>query len=163
MKRIQADWKKIGHVPRKDSDKIWKRFQKACNAFFDQQNAKRKADSKEEVANYEAKVKVYDKIKELLPQDDQEEMKEDVLDIMDEWSNIGRVPNSKRQLQDKFEKLVKAKLTAAGMSSVDAEMLKYSNKLESLKEGDDRDFKNERFYLRKRRDEIQDEVQTTGE
>ncbi|WP_194852612.1 DUF349 domain-containing protein [Nonlabens antarcticus] len=157
MKRIQAEWKKIGHVPRKDSDKIWKRFQKACNAFFDQQNSQKKADSKEEVANFDSKVAVYDKLKELLPQDDQEAMKTEVLTIMDEWSAIGRVPHSKRQLQDKFEKLVKAKLTAAGMSAVDAEMLKYSNKLESLKEGDERDFTNERFYLRKRRDEIQDE------
>lgn len=157
MKRIQADWKKIGHVPRKDSDKIWKRFQKACNTFFDQKNAQRKAESKEEVANYEAKLKIYDKIKELLPQDDQDAMKKEVLDIMEEWSNIGRVPHSKRQVQDKFEKLVKAKLTAAGMSSVDAEMLKYTNKLDSLKEGDNRDFEKERFYLRKRRDEIQDE------
>lgn len=158
MKRIQADWKKIGHVPRKDSDKIWKRFQKACNSFFDQKNAKKKAESKEELANYEAKVKVYDKIKELLPKDDQETMKEEVLAIMEEWSAIGRVPHSKRQLQEKFEKLVKAKFIAAGMTVVDAEMLKYNNKLDSLKEGDDRDFKNERFYLRKRRDEIQDET-----
>ncbi|SCY07813.1 protein of unknown function [Nonlabens sp. Hel1_33_55] len=158
MKRIQAQWKTIGHVPRKDSDKIWKRFQKACNSFFDQKNAKRNAESKEEVANYEAKLKVYDKIKDLLPQDDQEAMKSQVEALMEEWSAIGRVPHSKRQIQDKFEKLVKAKFIAAGMTAVDAEMLKYNNKLDSLKEGDERDFKNERFYLRKRRDEIQDEM-----
>ncbi len=158
MKRIQADWKQIGHVPRKDSDKIWKRFQKACNSFFEQKNAQRKTESKEELANYDQKVVIYNKIKELVPQDDQEAMKKQVLDLMDQWSAIGRVPHSKKQLQDKFEKLVKAKLTAAGLSSVDAEMLKYNNKLDSLKEGDVRDFKNERFYLRKRRDEIQDEM-----
>ena len=35
MKKIQADWKKIGHVPRKDSDKVWKQFKKACNHYFD--------------------------------------------------------------------------------------------------------------------------------
>ena len=28
MKKIQDDWKTIGHVPRKDSDKIWKQFKK---------------------------------------------------------------------------------------------------------------------------------------
>ncbi|BAO56204.1 DUF349 domain-containing protein [Nonlabens marinus] len=158
MKRIQADWKKIGHVPRKDSDKIWKRFQKACNAFFDQQNAQKKAESKEELANFVLKVEVYDKLKELVPQDDKETIMKEVESIMEEWNALGRIPYSKRHLQEKFEKLVKSKLTAAGMSAVDAEMLKYNNKLESLKEGDDRDFKNERFYLRKRRDEIQDET-----
>jgi hypothetical protein len=35
LKRIQADWKKIGHVPKSESDKIWKSFRKACNHFFD--------------------------------------------------------------------------------------------------------------------------------
>jgi len=35
MKKIQNDWKSIGHVPRKDSDKIWKQFKAACNAYFD--------------------------------------------------------------------------------------------------------------------------------
>jgi len=158
MKRIQAEWKKIGHVPRKDSDKIWKRFQKACNAFFDQQNAQKKSESKEETANFVQKVNVYEKLKELLPQDDQEAMMKEVQEIMEEWNALGRIPYSKRHLQEKFEKLVKSKLTAAGMSAVDAEMLKYSNKLESLKDGEERDFANERFYLRKRRDEIQDEA-----
>src|SRR5690606_312805 len=35
IKKIQADWKKIGHVPRKYSDSIWKEFKQACNTFFD--------------------------------------------------------------------------------------------------------------------------------
>ncbi|WP_124980585.1 DUF349 domain-containing protein [Nonlabens xiamenensis] len=158
MKRIQADWKKIGHVPRKDSDKIWKRFQKACNAFFDKKNAKKKEDSKEELANYEAKIKVYDALKEMLPQDDKKAMQADIQKHMEEWAAIGRVPYSKRHIQDKFEKLLKAKLKAAGMNAVDAEMMKYQNKLSSLENGSERDFKNERFYLSKRRDEIQKEA-----
>jgi len=29
FKKVQAEWKKIGHVPRQDSDKIWKRFKDA--------------------------------------------------------------------------------------------------------------------------------------
>ncbi len=32
--RLQQDWKKIGPVPRKHSDKIWKRFRAACDEFF---------------------------------------------------------------------------------------------------------------------------------
>ena len=35
MKDIQNRWKSIGHIPRKDSDKLWKRFRGACNLFFD--------------------------------------------------------------------------------------------------------------------------------
>lgn len=157
MKRIQSEWKEIGHVPRKVSDKIWKRFQAACNGFFDKKNAQKKEENAEETANFEAKMKVYDALKEMLPQDDQNAMKADVEKHMADWAAIGRVPYSKRHIQDKFDKLLQAKLKAAGMSAVDAEMLKYQSKLSSLESGDERDFTNERFYLRKRRDEIQDE------
>jgi hypothetical protein len=34
MKRIQAEWKTIGHVPRKFSDKIWKEFQRSLQSLF---------------------------------------------------------------------------------------------------------------------------------
>ncbi|WP_405368201.1 DUF349 domain-containing protein [Nonlabens sp. Asnod2-A12] len=158
MKRIQAEWKQIGHVPRKDSDKIWKRFQKACNGFFDKKSAQKKEDSKEELENFDAKMKVYDALKEMIPQDDKKAMLADVEQHMSQWAAIGRVPYNKRMIQEKFEKLLHAKLKAAGLNAVDAEMLKYQNKLASLENGDANDFKNERFYLKKRRDEIQDEV-----
>ncbi len=35
LKRLQAEWKKTGFVPRKDSDKAWNKFRAACNTFFD--------------------------------------------------------------------------------------------------------------------------------
>jgi hypothetical protein len=35
MKQIQEGMEKIGHVPRKYSDKVWAEFKTACNAYFD--------------------------------------------------------------------------------------------------------------------------------
>ena len=32
---LQDQWKKIGNVPRKQSDQIWNRFRAACNIFFE--------------------------------------------------------------------------------------------------------------------------------
>jgi hypothetical protein len=158
MKHIQAEWKQIGHVPRKDSDRIWKRFQKACNAFFEKKTAQKKEDSKEEIDHLEEKMKIYDELKKMLPQDNKKAMLAAVEELMEKWNAVGRVPYNKRMIQEKFERLLQAKLKAAGLNAVDAEMMKYQNKLSSLQDGDDQDFKNERFYLRKRRDEIQDEV-----
>ena len=31
---LQKQWKEIGPVPRRDSDKLWKRFRAACDTFF---------------------------------------------------------------------------------------------------------------------------------
>ena len=32
--KLQKDWKEIGPVPRKQSERTWKRFRKACDHFF---------------------------------------------------------------------------------------------------------------------------------
>ena len=45
MKKIQNGWKKIGHVPRRDSDKIWKQFKEACNHYFDRMHASKKSEN----------------------------------------------------------------------------------------------------------------------
>ena len=34
VKQLRRHWKEIGAVPRKESDKIWKRFNSACDAIF---------------------------------------------------------------------------------------------------------------------------------
>ena len=49
MKEIQNKWKKIGHVPKKDSDKIWKQFKSSCNHYFDRLHSKKDDANKEEL------------------------------------------------------------------------------------------------------------------
>ncbi|NVO84496.1 DUF349 domain-containing protein [Hymenobacter terrestris] len=33
--QLQKEWKLVGRIPEKQSDKVWKRFRTACDAFFD--------------------------------------------------------------------------------------------------------------------------------
>jgi hypothetical protein len=63
MKRIQRDWKKIGHVPRKYSDKIWKEFKDACNHYFDRLHAERNDAHNEEFENFKKKSECLDRLK----------------------------------------------------------------------------------------------------
>lgn len=41
LKEMQKQWKEIGPVPSHMSEKIWQRFQKACNYFFENRRKKR--------------------------------------------------------------------------------------------------------------------------
>ena len=63
MKKIQNDWKKIGHVPRKDSDKIWKQFKNACNHYFDKFHASLNEANKEEMEVYNKKNELLEELK----------------------------------------------------------------------------------------------------
>src|SRR5690606_30075413 len=55
MKKIQNDWKSIGHVPRKDSDKVWKKFKAACNHYFDRLYAEKNKANEDELKALEQK------------------------------------------------------------------------------------------------------------
>jgi hypothetical protein len=63
MKQIQDEWKQIGHVPRKYSDKIWKEFKDACNHYFDKVK-EQKHEETEEVAAFDSKKAYLETLRE---------------------------------------------------------------------------------------------------
>jgi hypothetical protein len=52
---LQKDWRNYGHVPQKFKDSIYKRFKKACDAYFDLKRAEGNEKDKEFAANLKAK------------------------------------------------------------------------------------------------------------
>ena len=63
MKRIQKEWKTIGHVPRKYSDRIWNEFKSACNHYFDRLHALKGKAHNIEAENLKKKSALLDEIK----------------------------------------------------------------------------------------------------
>jgi hypothetical protein len=159
MKKIQNEWKQIGHVPRKDSDKIWKKFKGACNQYFDNFHAERKAADKDLYDAFDKKVKLLDGLKKLdlsgKPEKDIVVIKEKI----SEWKTLGNVPNNKRYIDGKFNKALDNLFDKLDMDRAKVEMIKFENKLEALSKPDDsRLLDNERNFIRKRMDEIKSEI-----
>ncbi len=159
MKKIQNDWKNIGHVPRKDSDKIWNRFKAACNHYFDQANAERKAENQEQFDAFDKKSKLLDSLKDLnlsgAPEADLETIKGKV----EEWKALGHVPQNKRFIEGKFNKALDNLYSGLKMDKSDVEMIKFENKLENLAQPDDsRLLDNEHNFIRKKIDETRAEI-----
>ncbi|MCB0382358.1 MAG: DUF349 domain-containing protein, partial [Psychroserpens sp.] len=159
MKKIQADWKSIGHVPRKDSDKIWKQFKAACNHYFDQLHAERKAENQVEFEAFDKKSKLLDSLKDLKlsgkPEQDIETLKQKI----EEWKAIGNVPQSKRFIEGKFNKTIDGLFGNLKMDKTEVEMIKFENKLENLSQPDDtRLLDNEHNFIRKKIDEVKAEI-----
>ncbi|MDE6026868.1 MAG: DUF349 domain-containing protein, partial [Muribaculaceae bacterium] len=90
--KLQAEWKKIGSVPRKYSDAIWERFQTACNYFFDERKRQESARREVENANLEKKRAIIEELK-LLPKDgDRREVIGRVKELQAAWQEAGFVP-----------------------------------------------------------------------
>ena len=159
MKKIQSDWKKIGHVPRKDSDKIWNRFKNACNHYFDKVHKQHKEENKELFEAFDKKTKLLNSLKEVelsgKPKKDIEAIKE----IINEWKTIGNVPYNKRFIEGKFNKALDEMFNKLKMDKSELEMIKFENKLENLSQPDDtRLLDNEHNFIRKKIDELRAEI-----
>lgn len=159
MKKIQSDWKKIGHVPRKDSDKIWKQFKNACNHYFDRLHATRNAANKENIEAFNKKNELLNNLKAIKLKGDKEENIKTIKDQINQWKSLGRVPNDKRYIEGKFEKTIDELLSGLNMDKNEIEMIKFENKLDSLNNPEDtRNLDNERAFIRKKIDEVKGEI-----
>lgn len=159
MKKIQNDWKKIGHVPRKDSDKIWKEFKDACNHYFDRLHARRNKGSEEEIANLEAKKSLLETASNTEITGNRETDLPIIKQYISEWKNIGRVPSNQRSIEQKFNKVLDGLFAKLDLGKKEKELIKFDNKLNALvNQNDERQLQNEHFYLSKRIDEIRDEI-----
>ena len=159
MKKIQADWKKIGHVPRKDSDKIWKQFKTACNHYFNRIKDQRNAASAEEEQAFKEKEALLAKVKELKLTGDQKEDLATIKEQINNWKNIGRVPRNKKHIEGDFNNVLDGLFKNLDLNKSEAEMIKFENKLQDLSSTDNQKvIDNERFYIQKKVDEIKGEI-----
>ncbi|WP_411894631.1 DUF349 domain-containing protein [Winogradskyella sp. A2] len=160
MKKIQGDWKKIGHVPRRDSDKIWKQFKNACNYYFDRMHSQRKAENQHLYDAFDKKVKLLDGIKTLELKGDNKESIETLKSKIAEWKTVGHVPQNKRYIDGKFYKAIDEAFDKLKMDKSKLEMVKFESKLENLasNDNDTRLLDNEQNFIRKKIGEVQSEI-----
>ncbi|WP_337667259.1 DUF349 domain-containing protein [Prevotellamassilia timonensis] len=93
---LQKEWKTIGPVAHKVSDAVWKRFNDACNYFFDKKNEANAGQRKEEEANLELKKAVIADL-EKLAENAGDNLLQSVRDLQARWNEIGHVPYNKKE------------------------------------------------------------------
>jgi len=159
MKKIQDDWKKIGHVPRKYSDSVWKDFKDACNAYFDRMHEARNAETSEEVEAFEKKKAFLEELKSFTLTGEHKADLDAIKAHIATWKTFGKVPFNRRHIEGKFNKILDALFEKLSISKKDTEMMRFNNRLEQLAEGDDRRaLEQEQFFIRKKIDEVQSEI-----
>ncbi|WP_010231183.1 DUF349 domain-containing protein [Gillisia marina] len=159
MKKIQTDWKKVGHVPRKDSDKVWKQFKAACNHFFDRLHKANNEENEEETKAFEQKKELLDSLKALELEGDKKKDLPTIKKAIEDWKNIGRVPYNKRFIEGKFNKTLDQLFSKLDVDHTKAEMMKYENKIQTLNDADDdKKLRNEHYFLSKKVEETKADI-----
>jgi hypothetical protein len=159
MKKIQEEWKQIGHVPKKYSDSVWAEFKAACNHYFDRLHAEKNENEEVEVAAFEKKKEYLESLKSFELVGDHKTDLDAIKSHIEAWKAIGKVPFARRHIEGKFNKILDVLFEKLSLSKKDTDMMRFSNRMDSLSESNDtRKIDNEKIFLIRKVEEVQNEI-----
>lgn len=157
---LQKDWKKIGPVPRKHSDEIWKQFRAANDFFFDAKSKHFKGQFEVEETNLEEKKTLVEEIKKAVFGEDKKENLEKIKAFQRKWSEIGNVPRKEMdKLYKSYRAAVDEQLDKLNISTVDFRNAGFKDRIDDLKKKDDNfALRKERQFIQKNIDKLKEDV-----
>ena len=159
MKQIQEEWKQIGHVPRKHSDKIWQEFKNACNHYFDKLKEQKNEENGEEVEAFDNKKAYLETLREFQLTGDHKTDLDAIKLHIETWKGYGKVPFPRRHIEGKFNKILDALFEKLSLSKKDTDMIRFANRMDQLSEShDSRKLDSEKIFIMRKIDEVQNEI-----
>lgn len=158
--KLQKDWKIIGPVPRKYSDAVWKRFRKACDAFFAAKSLHYKGLVASESDNAKLKLALIEEIKTAKFTEDKVKNLDLIKAFQRKWHDIGNVPRKEMdKLNKAYREAVDMQMDKFDISKSDFKHSGFKEKIHSLKENDDNYHLNrERYGIQKNMDKLKEDV-----
>ena len=134
LKRLQQDWKKLGHSGVKHEQKLWKEFRGACDAFFNARTNHFGAQDKEYEANLTAKKAVLATIEKYKLAKEKKDALADLKKLGEDFNAIGHVPmKEKDAIFNSFKTAMDKHYGALKLEGAEKEQILFEAKLETLK------------------------------
>ncbi len=147
---FQKEWKKIGPVPRKYSDKVWKRFRSSCDNFFNRKSKHFKNIHGVEDENLKSKKELVSSIANFKVGDDKTSNLKALKDFQKQWIEIGFVPfKEKDKIQKTYRSAIDQLLEKMDVNKSELSTSDFKDKVEALKSAPDADIRlsKERSYI----------------
>ncbi len=147
---LQRKWKEMGPVSRKQNDKAWKLFRKACNDFFALLDDRKNKLSEGEQQAYEEKNKLLKKLQS-------EDFDRASIDqLVEEWIGLGSVGQKRTKINSEFVAGIENALKQLGEDKESIAGYKYQLKLKLM--GDRTNLiQKERSQIKQRLDKAKQE------
>ncbi len=94
---LQKRWREIGTVPKRYSDEIWKRFNSACDAFFEAKKAATGTQYAEQKENLEKKRAIIASLEAIDPDTAEGDIRPQLRQAQADWSEVGHVPFKEKE------------------------------------------------------------------
>lgn len=144
---MQRQWKAIGAVPKKYSDAVWKRFQQACDYFFEQKKATTSDVRQREHANLQAKRDLIVELDKITDDTPKTEVISIITNLQSRWKEIGHVPfKEKDKIYEQFRARINEVRHAHDINERRANMERFESSMNDL-QGDTNKLSRERERL----------------
>ncbi len=131
--QLQQEWKQIGPVSRKLSEKIWQRFRGACDEFFAKKGDFFKERRSSESENLAKKETILGELKTHIFGDNREENLSVIKEFQRRWAEVGFVPMAdKERLGKEFRAEIDRIFEQLKISAREAQETAYREKLHNL-------------------------------
>jgi len=159
--RLQQEWKKTGPVGEKHSEKIWKRFRTACDAFFAHKSEHFSSMDKEHDENLIKKTALIEEIEKFVPGEDSNASFEELKAFQRRWSEMGMVPmKQKEEINNRYKTVIDGHFDKLKATSGDRPKNRYVQKSDYVKHHDGpRKGDDERRTLQNKIAELKNDVQ----
>jgi len=132
--QLQKKWKEVGPVPRKQSEKVWRRFRKACDHFFNRKSEFFANLDTSYEDNLAAKMAIIDELEKMIPGTDVHGAFDRLKELQRKWTEIGFVPfGKKEEITNRYRSALNRQFDKLKIADEDRSILKYRTKLDSLK------------------------------
>lgn len=159
FKALQEEWKKIGPVPRKNSDKIWKRFRGACDEFFKKKSDHFSGIKDREEENLAKKRELIEKVSTFEVKADRAENLDSLKALQRAWMEIGHVPiKLKDQLYADYRAAIDKLFEKMKLTEQEKAATHYQHTINTLREDPDSGDK-----LRRERNNLSTKIQKLKE
>lgn len=158
---LQKEWKKIGPVPRKHSDKIWARFRAACDHFFNRKSEYFANIRKDEAENQKKKEALIKEVEEYKFDGAKNENLSVLKNFQRQWTEIGHVPfKEKDRLQNEFRNAINKQLDNLNISSSEMTLANYKSKMEVIKDTPEgnRQLGKERNFIQNKLNKLREDI-----
>ncbi len=106
VKAIQEEWRMVGFAPRKQNQKVYERYRKACDEFFSKKSTFFKEQKAAAQANLEKKRSLCEQAEALKDSTDWKDTTDKLVKLQAEWKATGAVP--KKFSDDLWKRFVAA-------------------------------------------------------
>ena len=157
---LQKEWKKVGFVPQKVSDKLWEEFVQYCNKFFDARKAANGDSHSEEHKNLEHKESILKELKNFI-ETKAEDASEKIHQLIKEYNQTGHVPyKEKDRLYAQFKEVTDQLKKELNISVNRKRLDDFKNNLKNVVSNGENALYNERNKLFRAYERMKQELQT---